>query len=255
MDISEIRAPENFGGPRNVGSGERLLSLAGGGLLALDGLRRGGAAGTVQAAIGAALAYRGATGHSLVYDRIGVSTAGESGDPARSRARSLVHVQHAATIGREPQELFDYWRQLENLPRFMRHLESVRVVDEKRSHWVAHAPLGRSVEWDAEIVDEAPGERIAWRSVEGSEVANAGAVTFRPAAAGRGTEVRVSLEYAPPGGRIGDVVSRIFGENPEQQIRDELRRFKQLMETGEIPTTEGQPAGRRGVTLVGTVIP
>lgn len=240
---------------QNVGPRERLASALGGGVLALDGLRRGSTTGLAEALLGVGLAYRGATGHCPVYGSLGVSTAEDGGDAAGSPAPHFVHVQQAFTIQRDPDALYAYWRALENLPRFMRHLESVEVLDSRLSRWRAHAPLGRSVEWKAELVEEVPGERIAWRSVEGSDVANTGAVTFRPAPGGRGTEVRVTLDYAPPAGRLGDVVARIFQENPEQQIRDDLRRFKQLMETGEIPTTEGQPSGRRGITLVGTVIP
>jgi uncharacterized membrane protein len=159
-------------------------------------------------------------------------------------ANRALHVERAFTIQRSPEELYSYWRKLENLPRFMKHLERVEVLDERRSHWVARGPAGTHVEWDAEILEDAPNQRITWRSLEGADVANDGTVRFQAAPGDRGTEVRVSLSYSPPAGKLGATVARLFGENPEQQVRDDLRRFKNLMEAGEIPTTEGQPSGR-----------
>jgi uncharacterized membrane protein len=147
------------------------------------------------------------------------------------------------TINRSPQDLFNFWRNLENLPRFMRHLESVQNFGQ-RSHWVARGPLGVRVEWDAEIYRERPNEMIAWRSLEGADVDNTGSVHFTPAPVGRGTEVRVVLKYDPPAGKAGAAVAKLFGKAPEQQIREDLRRFKQLMEAGEVPTTEGQTSCR-----------
>ena len=126
----------------------------------------------------------------------------------------------------------------------MEHLQAVTVSGGNRSHWVAKAPLGQSVEWDAEIHNERENELIAWRSLEGSQVETAGSVHFTPAQAGRGTEVRVNLKYNPPAGQIGIALAKLLGEAPDQQIRDDLRRFKQVMESGEIPTTAGQPSGR-----------
>jgi uncharacterized membrane protein len=144
-----------------------------------------------------------------------------------------VKVERAITIDRPAHELYAFWRDFENLPRFMEHLESVTVIDATRSHWIARAPVGQRVEWDAEIHNEVPDELIAWRSLPGSEIANAGSVHFTPA--GGGTEVRVVLSYEPPAGRLGDAVARLFGEAPAQQVQDDLRRFKQVMEAGEVP--------------------
>jgi uncharacterized membrane protein len=126
----------------------------------------------------------------------------------------------------------------------MNHLESVTTTGEGRSHWVAKAPAGSTVEWDAEIYNEKENELIAWRSLEGADVDNAGSVRFEPAAGDRGTTVRVTLRYDPPGGALGAAVARLFGENPDQQIDEDLRRFKQVMEVGEVVNTEGQPSGR-----------
>ena len=231
----------------NVGQAERWVSAVGGGALALYGLTRGNLAGVGLALVGASLIHRGTTGHCYAYDAIGVNTAAEGENPNVSvRGGSGVKVEKSLTINREPAELFRYWRNLENLPRIMRHLESVTVLDAKRSHWKAKAPAGMSVEWDAVIHNEIQDELIAWKSAENASVPNAGSVHFRPAPGTRGTEVRVILEYEPPAGKLGVAVARLFGEEPELQVRDDLRRFKQLMEAGECPTTEGQPVGRCG---------
>ncbi len=147
-------------------------------------------------------------------------------------------------INRSPEELYGFWRDFENLPRFMEYLESVRVINDKRSHWVVKGPAGKRVEWDAEIVEDRPGERICWRSLEGSEVQHAGCVTFHAALGERGSSVKVELRYSPPAGVVGAAVAKLFGRAPEQEIDESLRRFKQLMEAGEIITTDGQPAGR-----------
>ncbi len=153
-------------------------------------------------------------------------------------------VRRAVSIRKSPQELYQFWRNFENLPRFMYHLEAVTVTDGTRSHWVAKGPAKTKVEWDAEIIDDEPNHLIAWQSLPGSDVENWGTIRFDPAQNGKETIVHVELGYIPPGGALGAIVAKLFGEAPEQQIKDDLRHFKQLMETGEIPTTEGQSAGR-----------
>jgi uncharacterized membrane protein len=142
-------------------------------------------------------------------------------------------------INRSPEELYAFWRHFENLPRFMPNLESVTVQDDRRSHWVAKAPFGASVAWDAEITEDVPNRRIAWRSLPTADVANSGEVDFLPAVGGRGTDVRVRIDYQPPGGRLALGLARLFGEAPEQRVREDVRRFKQLMETGEIASNAG----------------
>jgi uncharacterized membrane protein len=154
------------------------------------------------------------------------------------------HVETSVTIERSREDLYAFWHNFEYLPRFMDHLKSVTVLPNNMSHWVAKGPGGTSVEWDAEIVAERPNELIAWRSVIGSSVDNSGSVKFDPAPGGRGTIVRLSMDYHPPAGKLGSMVAKLFGDAPEIQVPLSLRRFKQLMETGEILTTEGQPAGR-----------
>ncbi len=151
----------------------------------------------------------------------------------------------AITINATPEEVYAQWRDFERLPTFMYHLESVQPTGDTRSHWLAKAPAGTTVEWDAEITEDVPGQSISWRSLEGASVENSGSVRFRPAPGGRGTEVHVVVEYSPPGGALGSVVARLFGEEPNQQLSDDLRRFKQLVETGEIARSDGAPLGSR----------
>ena len=215
----------------STGDTERWASLIGGGALVLFGLSQRSLRGALLAVAGGGLAARG----------LGVVEGLQSAaDPNQS-----IKVEKTVTIDKPADELYRLWRNFENLPRFMKHLKHVTVIDEKRSHWIASAPVGNSVEWDAEIVREEENRLIAWASVEGADIDNSGFVRFQPAPAGRGTEVKVVIEYNPPGGAIAAGAAKLFGEAPEQQIADDLRRFKQFMEAGEIATTEGQPSGRK----------
>lgn len=153
-------------------------------------------------------------------------------------------VRRSVCIRKSPEELYQFWRNFENLPRFMYHLKSVQTTGGTRSHWVARGPGGAKVEWDAEIVDDQPNHMIAWQSLPGADVEHWGTIKFERALNPKETLVQVELGYNPPGGTLGAITAKLFGESPEQSIKDDLRRFKQLMETGEIPTTEGQSAGR-----------
>jgi uncharacterized membrane protein len=155
------------------------------------------------------------------------------------------HVLQTITVNYPPDECYGFWRNFESFPRFMRHVEEVRHIDDQRSHWVATGPAGRHVEWDAEITLDEPNRQIAWRSIERADVHNSGSVRFSPSLDGRGTLIEVEMDYRPPAGRAGAVVAMLFGEEPSLQIEGDLRRFKQLIETGEIPTTRGQPHGQR----------
>ncbi len=159
-----------------------------------------------------------------------------------------VHVKKSIVVNRPVGDLYAFWRNLEDLPQFMNHLHSVRKVDTKRSHWTARAPGGAQVEWDAEIINEDPNRLIAWRTLEGSKVDHSGTVRFERAPGNRGTLVRVQLQYQIPGGVLGATLAKALGEAPEKQIAVDLLRFKQMMETGEIARTEGQPAGRASST-------
>ena len=147
-------------------------------------------------------------------------------------------IEKSIIVHRPVEELYRFWRNFENLPRFMNHLKSVRIIDNTHSHWVVKGPLGKDVEWDAEIINEIPNNTIGWRSVNGADVDNAGSVHFESLASSNGTNVRVVLKYAPPAGAVGVLVAAIFGENPEQQLNDDLNRFKQVMETGQVSSTK-----------------
>jgi uncharacterized membrane protein len=155
-----------------------------------------------------------------------------------TEGKSVEYVTRAMTINRPAAEVFAFWRDLSNLPRFMRHLQSVTPSGGRRSHWVATGPAGTTVEWDAELTEERTNEKIAWQSLPGAAIDNSGSVNFRPAPAGQGTEVVVRLRFTPPGGKLGAGLARLFGEHPDQQLQDDLRRFKQVVETGEISRTE-----------------
>lgn len=160
-----------------------------------------------------------------------------TGQAATVNAREAVKLERAVTIEGSRAELYAFWHAFEHLPEFMEHLVSVRTVSGTRSHWVAKAPGGKTVEWDAVIVNDIPDSLIAWKSIGDADVSNAGSVHFSDAPGGRGTVVKVSLDYEPPAGRLGALVARLFGEDPDRQVREDLRKFKQLMETGEVTTS------------------
>lgn len=163
--------------------------------------------------------------------------------PLAPKSRS-VRIEHVTTINKPVHEVYQFWRRFENLPKFMRHLESVEVLDERRSRWRAKASAGMKVEWEAELLEDRPDEWIAWRSIPGSQIDNSGSIRFSPAPGARGTEVRVQLQYNPPAGALGRRIAWLFGAEPDQQVNEDLRRLKQLMETGEIPISDG-PSLRR----------
>ncbi|MFO0753163.1 MAG: SRPBCC family protein [Thermodesulfovibrionales bacterium] len=221
----------------NVGRAERWISLIGGGILALRGMRRKSLPGKALALAGGYLMYRGKTGHCNLYEAMGISTAAER--------EHGVHIEKGITVNRSPEEVYQYWRTLENLPHFMDHLESV-TVDGKRSHWVAKTPLGGTLEWDAETTREVENELIAWRSLPGSEVENEGEVQFRSAPGERGTEVKLRLTYFPPGGVLGEAAAKLLNVVSERTVARDLSTFKQLIETGEIATGAAHSSGNGG---------
>jgi uncharacterized membrane protein len=235
-----LRRPQTADDGINVGKTERLLSgIAGAAVIALA-LRRKRLRG-VLLPLGGGLLSRAVSGRCAVNRALGRNTA--KGDRVSPLARGEgIRVERSITVNRPQEEVYRFWRQLENLPRFMDHLESVTVLDEERSHWVAKAPAGTKVEWDASIQDEIENELIDWQSLPGSDVDNAGSVHFTPA--GEGTEVRVVLSYDPPAGNVGAAVAKLLGEEPEQQVEEDLRRFKQVMEAVETPARSRKPAKR-----------
>lgn len=163
--------------------------------------------------------------------------------PAALRERGT-RAQASIIVNKSPEECYRFWRDFENLPRFMKYLETVRITGDRQSHWVARMPAGVRVEWDAEIVDDIPNQRISWRSLPGSDVPNAGSVRFERAPGNRGTIARVHIDYGQPGYMAASAFAKLLGKDPEQQVYKDLRRFKQVIETGEVIKTEGQPAGR-----------
>lgn len=239
----------------NLSDTERWLSTVGGAVLSVLGVRRtiGDLAhvrlpigGVAFAGLGAALIRRGVTGHCEGYHALGMRSNPKAAEPV-DYFQAGVHVEQAFTINKPRAELYQFWRNFENLPRFMSHLESVKVLDGNKSHWVAKAPKfygGGQVEWDAEVINDEPNTLIAWRSLDDADVDNAGSVRFLDAPQGRGTEVRVVLDYIPPAGKVGSLIAKLFLEEPSIQVREDLRAFKQIMEAGEVPTTEGQPMGK-----------
>ncbi len=239
-DVREARVRDN----RNISNAERWASMAAGAGLALYGISRRRGSGWALAALGGMLLQRGARGHCDVYQALGVNTAGSREDTrAALGGGGGTHVEESITINRSPDELYRFWRDLENLPRFMRHLESVERITDTLSRWRAKGPGGKRVEWNAEIINEVPNDVIGWKSIEGSDVISAGSVNFEDAGRGRGTRVRVRLQYSPPGGKLGAAVAKLMGRDPATEIREDLRRFKQLIETGEVATNAGQPRG------------
>jgi len=227
----------------NIGRVERWISLVAGAALTAYAIKRRTPASGAAAISGAALMYRGATGHCDLYERLGINRAehhafergtGVIADRHSDTRYKLgggrgTHVVEAVTVRRPISEVYRFWRDFENLPRFMRHLESVAMREEGVSHWVATGPAGMPVEWDARIINEVDNKLIGWQSLEGSTISTAGSVHFDETA--DGTVVRVHLQYSPPAGRLGSAVARMFGEEPSQQVREDLQRFKSLLES------------------------
>jgi len=230
----------------NVGAVERRVSLALGGMLALYALRRS-LGHLLLLGLGGYLVYRGTTGNCQVYQALGLSTSSDEEVPSaqRATARRAPHslrIEKSVTVNKLPAEVYGYWRKLDNLPQFMDHLESVTSLGDRRSLWVASVPL--RAEWDAEIIDERQNELICWRSLPGSTVDTAGTVRFKPAPDGFGTEVHVSLQYSPPGGPLGVAAAGLLKGVTAQQIREDLRRFKEVLETGETASVDCQSSAR-----------
>jgi uncharacterized membrane protein len=225
----------------NVGQTERYLSMAAGGALAAYALKRRDLPGGLAALAGAALLYRGTTGHCPINEAVGRDSAHRRGHAAVADVGSDtrerlggprgVHVDDTVTINRPVAEVYRFWRNFENLPQFMHHLESVSMREGGISHWVAKGPAGTKVEWDARIINEVENKVIGWQSLDSASVSSAGSVTFEDAPGG-GTRVRVHFQYDPPAGKLGAAVARLFGEEPRVQVREDLRRFKSLMESG-----------------------
>jgi uncharacterized membrane protein len=224
--------PERPADDPNVAFHERIVSSLAGGLLAAYGLSSRRRGSLLTLGLGGALLYRGMSGRCHLYRALGIDTAHPH--PATViPARHGDRVESSITILRSPQELYSFWRELENLPSVMKHLKSVEAIDRVRSHWIAEGPLGKDVEWDAEVFNDVENEMIAWRSLPGGAIDTAGSVHFTPQGDGRETRVTVNLKYDPPAGVVGAWVASILGTDPQAMIEQDLRQFKQRMETGE----------------------
>ncbi len=220
----------------------RLAALVSGAALFTLAARDRSWRGLGLALAGAPLIWRGATGNWPVPRAVAERL------PENLFESMPATIETSVTVYRPRQEVWDFWRMLENLPRFMRHLESVQELGDRRSRWVGKSPLGLRVEWEAEIVDEREGHFLSWRSLPGTRVHNSGSVFLEDATGGRGTVVRVQMEVSPGNGLgrgLGNTLGRMLAPLTTQQVHEDLRRFKSLLEAGEIPTTAGQPAGRR----------
>jgi uncharacterized membrane protein len=231
-------------GPQNVGNSERVITGIGGAGLAAFGLSRGGVPGLLTALVGGGLVYRAMSGHCPAYEALGVTTA----EPTpRDFFEKGLRIEESVTIERSPAELYQFWRNFENLPRFMKNVESVQIVGEDCSRWTVKGPLGRRWEWNARIINEVENELIAWQTSGDADIQNAGSVRFIPSRNGRGTVVKAVIEYLPPVGkvvgRLGSALALIVGRSPAEEVKADQRRFKQIMETGEIARTDGQPRG------------
>jgi uncharacterized membrane protein len=220
---------------------QRWVSGVSGAALLWFGMRRHGLSRWPLAALGAGLLYQGVAGDNLL-DRIPVVEEIPVVKQMGS-APAQLRIRKSLTINRPAHELYAYWRNLENLPNFMKHVKSVRDLGDGRSHWVVGVLNDMELEWDARITEDRPNEMIAWETMPEATVQNRGYVKFIPTP--RGTEVSVSIEYDPPGAMAGRLAGGAVKFIAEQQIKEEIRNFKRLMETGEIPTTKGQPAARR----------
>lgn len=219
---------------RNVGPAERALSLGAGGVLLAVAIRRRGVFGAIVASVAGELIYRAVTGSCPIYATLGMSTALPEGPKNRRASVPYgrgVRVEQSIAVSRPAMELYSFWRNLESLGQFMQHIEEVTVLTSTRSRWRVRAPIGSRVSWEAEIINDVPGELIGWRSLPGSAMHHAGSVHFDERDGL--TEVRVVLEYAPPARYVGASLARILGEEPQKQIAEDLRRFKSIVERGE----------------------
>lgn len=219
----------------NVGQAERVISVVGGGLLFLEGLRERSFGGLILAAIGGACVYRGATGTCSMYKALGINTA-EDDDRGVQQG---IKIEKSVVISAPREKLYQFWRQLENLPVIMTHVVSVEKLDGKRSRWTAKGPLDQYFTWEAEIINERNNELIAWESLPDSAVSTAGSVHFEDAGNGQ-TLLRVNFQYLPPAGKLGAAVAKMLGEDPATQVMRDLMQFKHSMESAN--TGSGRPA-------------
>lgn len=235
------------GGDVNVGKSERLFSTLGGGILALAGLKRGGVPGALLGVAGLALLHRGTSGHCMVYGALDVDTS--EGAHARHGAmpadgEKTTRVEASLTLDRPADEAYALWRDVTQAPRYMHRILSVDPLGGDRSRWMAEGVRGRTVEWISQITEDVPGRRIAWESLPGSDLPNRGSVEFTAGTRPGETVVRHVLEFDPPGGVVGQAIAGALQELPQEMVKNDLRRFKALLETGEIFDGSAPTSGR-----------
>lgn len=240
-DREEDRTPEVG---VNVGQVERWASGVGGALLVVHGLRRGNFGGLALAVLGGALVHRGVTGHCQAYRALDIDTSGKHRADADEHVYKGVLVKHATTINRTPMEVYDYVKDPANHHRYMEGIESVRLDEQGVSHWAMKGPFGTTWRFRSKHINEEPGRLVAWKTLPGGDVENAGSIRLTPAWDGRGTEVAMEISFEPPAGSVGVAIAKLLGHDPDAIVRENLRRLKNLLEAGEIPTIEGQTSGR-----------
>ena len=241
--MESVRAIQNTGYLLNVSEAERWFSAIAGGALLACGLKAQGTASRVVTGVAAAgLLHRAITGHCMLYSALDINRTEDGPGVASVRHGRGNKIEKSVTIDKPGRELYLWWRNLQNLEQILPNIKSVQV-DGNRSHWTILGPGHMTFQWDAEVYVEQEDELIAWRSLESSEIRHAGSVIFQDAPQGRGVEVKVSINYEPPGGVVGSQIAKLIGDHPEAQLEEALTRFKQIMETGEIATTMGQPTG------------
>jgi uncharacterized membrane protein len=228
----------------NLAAWERFASSLAGASLVAVGLARRSWSSIPLFALGAGLLHRGLTGHCTIYQALNLDRKDDIHPSLGVRARHGAKYEASLYVHRTPEEVYSFWRKLENLPSVMQHLVSVTTGDGNLSHWIARGPLGIELAWDAEIFNERDNELLAWRSIPGFEIDTAGSVAFQPGPDGEGTRMDISLKYDPPGGNVTAAVSDFFGVGLRQRMEEDMRRLKQKLEAGEVPTVEGQPRGR-----------
>lgn len=226
----------------NVGPVERALSIFAAGFLTQRSFKTKGVTSLALCLGASELLRRGVTGHCYVRDWA-IGEAGSTSQPVMAYQAGEI-IEDVVTVRRSPEVLYSFWRKLSNLPQFMHRVEAVKEIDSVRSHWMVTGPAGYRLEWEAEVFQDQPNELIAWRTVGNADVVSAGSVTFKPVGGNRGTEVRVKLQYDPPGGKAVSTLARLLGNAPAFEVRRDLMQFRQLMECTEMISTEGQSSGR-----------
>lgn len=227
--MAEPRSGTNDGSRVNIGKNERILSVLAGGALGVLALRGKGAKCSLFGLAGAALVHRGTTGHCYLYGALGIDRSREMAR-AEAPAEGGFHGTARTAINRPARELYDFWRDFTTAPRFRDSITRVEILDASTSRWTAAGPMGRSFQWTSRLVEDRPGEFIAWESVEPSDVPNRGSVRFTPFGGGAQTEVQYTVAIDPPGGIVGQAILGLFHQAPQAMLEEDLRHFRELME-------------------------